>query len=87
MLVNLFVNELKLAQCYLICMTMSFVVIRRPGGLSILSVPKTTHMQVLPQLGRSAIRNNMLKLANSKLDHIYMISLMPLIKICVYNLH
>jgi hypothetical protein len=52
-------------------MTTSFVVIRRPGGISILSVSKTTHMQVLPQLGRSAIRNNMLKLANSKLNHIY----------------
>jgi len=33
--------------------------------------PTHTHMQVLPQLGRSAIRNNMLKLANSKLNHIY----------------
>jgi len=54
-------------------MTMSFVVIRRPGGISILCVPKTkhTHMQVLPQVGKSAIRNNMLKLANSKLNHIY----------------
>lgn len=71
MLVNLLINELKSAQCYLICMTMSFVVIRRPGGIRILSVPKITHMQVLPQLGRNAIINNMLKLAKSKLNHIY----------------
>jgi hypothetical protein len=43
---------------------MSFVVIRRPGGISFPSVPKTTYMQVRPQLDRSAIRNNMLIEAN-----------------------
>jgi len=35
---------------------MSFAVIRRPGGISFPSVPKTTHMQMRPQLDKSVIK-------------------------------